>query len=141
MGDLVLALNLREGPKWYQATVVQKLGINVYSVNIHCLDVTWKRYYHQLLPRSVKVNDEFPRNKTSLSKDQSPNRISSENIIPKQTSTPPQQFQQSDVPMCDFQPVVNCETCDNGNKDVTSDTIELRRSIRVRKPVVRYGFD
>ena len=32
---------------------------------------TWKRQYHQLLPRSVKVNDEFLRNKTSLSKDQS----------------------------------------------------------------------
>ena len=39
VGDLILALNLREGPKWYHASVVQKLGINIYSVLVKEMDI------------------------------------------------------------------------------------------------------
>lgn len=35
VGDLVLALNLREGQKWFKATVTEKLGINIYEVLLH----------------------------------------------------------------------------------------------------------
>ena len=34
IGEPVLALNLREGPKWLHATVVEKVGINIYNVLI-----------------------------------------------------------------------------------------------------------
>lgn len=49
VGDAVLALNVREGPKWYQATITQKLGINVYEVRVHELDLLWKRHKTQLI--------------------------------------------------------------------------------------------
>ena len=47
-GDKVLALNLREGPKWYSALVIDKLAINVYNVYVEELDVVWKRHKNQL---------------------------------------------------------------------------------------------
>ena len=47
-GDKVLALNLREGPKWYSALVIHKLAINVYNVYVEELDVIWKRHKNQL---------------------------------------------------------------------------------------------
>ena len=49
IGDTVLALNFREGSKWYEATVVHKLGINVYDVLVSKLNVIWKRHKSQLL--------------------------------------------------------------------------------------------
>ena len=58
VGDNVLALNLRDGPKWHHAVIVEKLGENVYQVHIHNLDVTWKRHTHQLLPTSTIVASE-----------------------------------------------------------------------------------
>lgn len=59
LGASVLALNLREGPKWYDATVTEKLGINVYHVYVHQLKSTWKRHANQLLsvPSSLRTND------------------------------------------------------------------------------------
>lgn len=48
IGDDVLALNMRGGPKWYKARVVQKLAINVYEVLVPELDVIWKRHWNQL---------------------------------------------------------------------------------------------
>ena len=48
IGDSVLALNVRNGPKWYQTRFVQKLGINVYDVPVPELDVIWKRHCNQL---------------------------------------------------------------------------------------------
>lgn len=49
VGSSVLALNLREGQKWYDATVIEVLGINVYNVRVHDLNVIWKRHSNQLL--------------------------------------------------------------------------------------------
>ena len=43
-GENVLALNLRPGPKWYNATVTEVLGTNVYHVFVHELEATWKRH-------------------------------------------------------------------------------------------------
>ena len=34
VGDSVLALNLRESPKWCEGTVVEKLGVNVYNLSL-----------------------------------------------------------------------------------------------------------
>ena len=52
IGDNVLALNMRSGPKWYNATVTEVLGTNVYNAFVHELEATWKRYVQQLLPCS-----------------------------------------------------------------------------------------
>ena len=52
--DNVLALNLRSGPRWYDATITHKIGENIYSVLIHDLDVIWRRHVHQLLRKTVK---------------------------------------------------------------------------------------
>ena len=49
VGNKVLALNVREGKKWYPATVVEKIGINVYNVHVYEFDVIWKRHLNQLL--------------------------------------------------------------------------------------------
>lgn len=48
IGDDVLALNLRNGPKWYKAVIIQKLGTNVYEVSVPELDIIWKRHWNQL---------------------------------------------------------------------------------------------
>lgn len=49
IGSSVLALNVRGEPKWYQATVVEKIGVNVYNVQVHDLNIIWKRHSNQLL--------------------------------------------------------------------------------------------
>ena len=54
VGDRVLALNLREGPKWYHGKILQKLGVNVYNVRIDELNIVWKRHTNQLL-KSIQV--------------------------------------------------------------------------------------
>ena len=46
IGNSVLALNLRGGQKWYDA----KIGINIYDVHVHDLNITWRRHANQLLP-------------------------------------------------------------------------------------------
>ena len=53
VGDKVLALNLRPGPKWLHGSIIQKLGVNVYSVLIENSNIVWKRHVTQLLKRSV----------------------------------------------------------------------------------------
>ena len=64
VGSHVLALNLRGGQKWYNAVVVEKVGINVYFVRVHDLDTVWKRHANQLLliptPNTPCVSDEPP---------------------------------------------------------------------------------
>jgi len=52
-GDLVYALNLREGAKWLEATVVDKLGVNIYNVMLKDHEVIWKRHASQLLQRTA----------------------------------------------------------------------------------------
>ena len=48
VGSSVLALNLREGPKWYNATILEQLAINLYNVHVHELNTVWKRHANQL---------------------------------------------------------------------------------------------
>ena len=49
VGDIVLALNYGKGDKWYQGTIIEKFGVNIYSVLIDELKVTWRRHANQLL--------------------------------------------------------------------------------------------
>ena len=40
---------MREGGKWLKASVVEKVGINIYHVYVEQLDVVWKRHANQLI--------------------------------------------------------------------------------------------
>lgn len=59
VGDEVLALNVPNGPKWYNATVLEKLGINVYNVYVDELEIVWKRHKSQLLFISASRNRDI----------------------------------------------------------------------------------
>jgi hypothetical protein len=120
-----MALNLSEGPKWYKGTIVQKLGINVFNVHIDQLDVVWRRHSNQLLhvPYCTKPrqDDELFVSNPSVSSqpsDEVPAPITP--TIPD--AVPPEN------------PVEAVET------DVET-PLTLRRSTRIRKPVIRYGID
>lgn len=168
VGDKVLALNLRDGPKWFHGTVVQKLGVNVYNVHVHQLDVVWKRHCNQLLLSNVVAEE-----KKSMNNDSS--RLSTFNEVP----SPP--LVQPCIPVGSLpgeksinnesgnlgtldaspphhpivQPYVSVGSPTNNlpNNDVSlpnvsvtcdrpkSDMPPIRRSVRNRKPVIRYGFD
>ena len=47
IGD-ILALNIREGPKWLKARITDRLGNNVYHVCVYDSDIIWKRRWNQL---------------------------------------------------------------------------------------------
>ena len=143
IGDEVLALNLRDGPKWYHATVVEKLGINVYNVHIHELDVIWKRHLHQLI-RGVPSRPDS-QNCTCTSKYQDDDDVRPAN--PTLTGTP---FSSGFSNLCP-QPVVRHHN--GGGESIPPEVasseaprsvepqVVLRKSDRIRKPVIRYGFD
>ena len=56
------ALNLREGTIWLEATVREKIGINMYKVTVSNSDVIWTRHVEQLLPRKQSRDDETQGN-------------------------------------------------------------------------------
>ena len=58
VGQDVLALNLRDGPKWRTAVVVEKIAINVYNVQVKELGVIWKRHSNQLLPATATLQQD-----------------------------------------------------------------------------------
>ncbi|XP_068240182.1 uncharacterized protein [Palaemon carinicauda] len=133
VGDKVLALNLRDGPKWFQGEIVQKLGVNVYNVHVQELDVIWKRHCNQLL----SIIGSEPKN--SISNESS--CVSSYSELPSQQQV--------------VQPYVSVEFPSNvsphhnisvpaigvsGDIPVT-DVIPIRRSTRNRKPEIHYGYD
>lgn len=60
LGDQVLVLNLRSGPKWYDATIVEKIGANIYGVHVHELDAIWKRHVHQMLRKGNSTDANVP---------------------------------------------------------------------------------
>jgi len=130
VGHDVLALNLRDGPKWYTATIVQKLGINVFNVLIHNLNVIWKRHSNQLL--SIPSRSDHGNNNANpvVTTNEDSELEPSVNCPPIILPSEPTVSHDSVVPL-----PTNLE---NANAEIPS---VLRRSVRTRKPVVRYGFD
>jgi hypothetical protein len=61
VGDLVYALNLRDGPKWLAGTIQEKIGINMYKIHVSDLDVIWTRHVEQLLKRKTNGRDDDPK--------------------------------------------------------------------------------
>ena len=144
VGDRVLALNLRSGPKWFNAVIVEKLGINVYNVQISQLDVIWKRHANQLLLISSDLKDQI---KSDLSQQPQPRAGTFDNLInlpyatgPRIEMGPPNPPPITlSTPVGDparVAPQVESHTGNQGEGPVA-----LRRSTRIRKPVLRYGFD
>lgn len=153
IGDQILALNLRDGPKWYYGTVVDILGQNVYNVHVHDLDVTWKRHLHQLLPT---VNTPNYNCDNSLPVDNNKCNINGphNNVLPRTTNSNIP-LSCASVPISDNYVSVDNNvaamdsslatdnnvaemgssraTANNNSRDVT-----LRRSTRISKPVKRY---
>ena len=92
VGDSVLALNLRSGPKWLQSTIVSKLGQNIYEVHVHELDVVWRRHKHQLLKSTnhslVYENINFPRDEFPLAPPTSQTNLNVPQVLPVNVNLP-----------------------------------------------------
>lgn len=129
VGDNVLALNLRDGPKWYPATIVQKLGINVYNVHVHQLDTIWKRHCNQLLSAPSNPNNFTPSN---------------DDLIFQSDHSPVVQFPSVlidvTVPADDTDSQGQSPAVDDNQAAVDTPS-PPRQSTRIKKPVVRYGHD
>ena len=134
IGEKVLVLNLRDGSKWLEGTVVQARGVNVYDVHIHSLDVVWKRHANQLLriSQTVQINQPVPQHLDN----------SKDHILPTGSSS---LVEQSGSPTNYDIPVEQnvCPPVPHSESPIVSHEAapSLRRSTRVSKPVVRYGFD
>lgn len=163
VGNNVLVLNLREGSKWLTATVVGKLGNDVYEVYVHQLQVIWKRHVNQMLssvlsasaatPPSLSVNTHFDNTNSSRDEGEVENvpviPITSEQDSTKDTNpfvTDSENSLSSPVvnnnPFLsnDTENIENCKVPNSVPVNHENDTNEpiLRRSTRVRKPVDRY---
>ena len=129
LSEDVLALNLREGPKWYSATVTEILGVNIYNVFVHDLDITWKRHVQQLLPCNKSNMQDYDLNveqadiPINVKQADIPLNVAPESDVPEDVNIPT-------VPDADNN--VNCPERED------TDSIALRRSIRSKKPVERY---
>lgn len=72
VGQTVMAQNFSVGEKWCHATVVERIGINVYNVYVASFDSVWKRHSNQLFPvatdrcdKNMNYSDD-PQNTTNL---------------------------------------------------------------------------
>ena len=125
VGDKVLALNLRPGVKWYSATIVERLGINIYNVKISDLGVVWRRHTNQLLPASSKQCTPESHLNPRLTTSVLPFDRADSNVI----------FDPDPIVLGSSAPSTAPVFCP------VPETAVLRRSERMRKPVLRYGFD
>ena len=133
VGDNVLALNLREGQKWLEATVVGVSGTNIYEVHVPALQMVWRRHANQLLliPRSYDIN-------TPTSSAVAPNTA-----LPKAPDKPPDSLSAPDN-VVSFKELISshCPHSSISNDPVTiSNDSNLRRSSRHVKPPSRLGID
>ena len=64
IGSNVLAMNFRQGPKWYAGIITSRLGANIYEVFISDLKISWRRHSHQLLS-SVPVGNSSENSHTN----------------------------------------------------------------------------
>ena len=115
VNDRVLCLNMSQGPKWVQGTIVEKLGVNVFNVHIHDLNVIWKRHSNQMLLRDISNSNDV--------NDKSNNDIADQNPISEHTR------------FGEFIPSNEADPTDPNQPS------PLRRSERIRRPPVRYGYD
>ena len=111
----LLRVNMSQGPKWVQGTIVEKLGVNVFNVHIHDLNVIWKRHSNQMLLRDISNSNDV--------NDKSNNDIADQNPVSEHTR------------FGEFIPSNEADPTDPNQPS------PLRRSERIRRPPVRYGYD
>lgn len=157
VGDKVLALNLREGPKWYRSIISNVEGINTFSVYIPSLDTTWRRHSNQLLhcnsKPSTSDNHIVPNNPSALIHEPiviPNNQLDNNNdlplpVIPIQNNDETSinddaRNYESNIATNDPPPVnaANVPPPVDNNVPPVTVHVPLRRSARIRKPVVRY---
>ena len=128
VGDKVLALNLRDGPKWLHGSIVEKLGVNVFNVLIHDYNIVWKRHSNQLLScHNENKNESVPDNAIldrslldiNLPINIEPNNQTYETVADANHASSPS----------------------SSNLPIAESNVTLRRSERIRQPVIRYGID
>ena len=164
VGDTVYALNLRQGHKWLKAIVVEKLGLNVYSVLLDSSDLVWRRHAGQLLsriafeksethvPSGVKTSNnydidsrtEFPPLPTGVSNRERnipsfPSEGQNQLLVPNPSEGSGDNIDPN-VSEIEIPPNVNSDSSENQiplNNPVI-DMPFLRRSTRISKPVERY---
>ena len=112
VNDKVLCLNISQGPKWVQGTIVEKLGVNVFHVHIHDFNVIWKRHSYQILLRNVSNDDD--------------------------SLNPYLGSEHSRFGTC-FEPASGA--CSESESSDFIQPVPLRRSKRIRRPPVCYGFE
>lgn len=156
VGQSVLALNLRDGPKWYQSKIVSVDGVNTYTVYIVDLDTTWRRHTHQLLPCITDNSTSNSKSKNLPSLISVPNCNTNVAVSSTPVVSNDQYCDDVSIPGVsnstneNSTPVSNAnvendvqDSIVNPNPNVHNDVISsnpviLRRSTRIRKPVVRY---
>ena len=134
IGDNVLALNLRSGPKWYRGVVAGKLAVNIYEVYIDDLKIRWRRHTNQL--KYLKSSNDADHLLDSFGDFYVATNTSNNNENPAGNSNncdaSSQHTQQCNVPDASVQ----------GQNEATGSTRSAdrtlpRRSDRTPKPVVR----
>ena len=136
IGDHVLALNMRNGPKWKHGSIMSRLGRNVYDVKLYDSDIVWKRHYHQLLPCfAVPIKDDNSNDMLINKPDDIINIDVSNKSIDSNINKELNKSTNVD----------NCPDVEFNNKDIdnkasvsSSNDVTLRRSSRVRKPIERF---
>lgn len=93
VGTSVLALNMRGGQKWYDATVIEKLGVNVYNVQVHDLNTIWKRHANQLL--AVPLRSLTPQSTDNPLAFQSPKSVTPQRQANCRVRKPPDRLMYS----------------------------------------------
>ena len=130
VGENVLVLNSRPGPKWFRGVVTEKLGINVYNVHVFEFDSVWCRHANQI--KSTIINesnvlpiDDFESNVLPIVDVE---MDVSNNMCPDSLNT-----NDSNISNNDSTPTENVSISDN-QPDLP------RRSIRVPKPIDRLNL-
>ena len=49
LGSRVLALNLQGSQKWYTTNIMERIGVNVYNVHVHDLNIVWTHHANKLV--------------------------------------------------------------------------------------------
>ena len=137
IGDNILALSCRPGKKWYNGVIVDKEGVNIYSVFIKELNQTWRRHSNQIW---LSVPDDIENSPNPLANSES-DMISS---LPNTPISDPNDISIDDSES--FYDALNDESQITSQTEPTSNVNiestdfagnELRRSTRIRKPVTR----
>ena len=120
VGDNVLVLNSRPGPKWYHGMITKVVGINVYEIYVNEMSQTWMRHSNQLLACSDDSNDQ--------------DIVNSE--VDDSVILVPDNNDDSDSV---YEDTLDFDNLEDANSNLENEP-HLRRSTRIRNPVDRLMY-